>query len=479
MKRNIPWNQLSKTFQDAITITRKLGIQYIWIDSLCIVQDDKEDWRAESSKMDSVYGNSYLTINASYAKDGSEGCLCHTKALETPGTRIPLSDGDLSLPCIYVDVPFPHLEVWGYDVTERSSLDHRAWALQERLLSPRTLHCTSSELVWECYCSIRCQCNLVNLLEGGRRKVLSLKQMWYQAIVKRDTRISLSKMWESVVEEYSSRHLTWDADRLVALSGLTTKFRELGAARYLAGMWQPTLHKEMLWRVGYTDKPEYDIRSRLYRVPSWSWASMRGCCFFPPSFEYHRGRRFMSRIISEQMTGTEDDEEVLLSNVCTRDGGKDVVSGGYLTIAGKHVEARVIKFDERDSLLYVQINGSSKAFAFFQDDESETSNGDRLTCVLWSVVPDRRRPMSSNDIWDYSWLSYALVLSRSSISALYKRVGIACLTWSFVGWEENICFHIFGRDFNEHESYDLIYSSELATAKELFRSSSMEIFEVH
>ena len=203
MKRNIPWNQLSKTFQDAITITRKLGIQYIWIDSLCIVQDDKEDWRAESSKMDSVYGNSYLTINASYAKDGSEGCLCHTKALETPGTRIPLSDGDLSLPCIYVDVPFPHLEVWGYDVTERSSLDHRAWALQERLLSPRTLHCTSSELVWECYCSIRCQCNLVNLLEGGRRKVLSLKQMWYQAIVKRDTRISLSKMWESVVEESS------------------------------------------------------------------------------------------------------------------------------------------------------------------------------------------------------------------------------------------------------------------------------------
>jgi hypothetical protein len=189
----------------------------------------------------------------------------------------------------------------------------------------------------------------------------------------------------------------------------------------------------------------------------------------------------MSRIIGEQMTGTEDDEEVLLQKVCTGGGGKDVISEGYLTIAGKHVEARVIKFDERKkgAMLYVQLNGRSKVFLFSQDDVSETSNRDMLTCVLWSVVPDRRRPMSSNKIWDSRWLSYALVLSRSSISARYKRVGIAYLTWSFVGREENNGFHRFKRDFKEHESYDLIHSSEWATAQELFKSSSMEVFEVY
>jgi hypothetical protein len=170
MKQNIPWNHLSKTFQDLIKITRKLGIQYIWIDSLCIVEDDKEDWRAESSKIDSIYGNSYLTFNANYAKDGSEGCLCHAKPLKASETRITLSDSDPSLRCIYVDDPFPHSEVWGYKITHGSNLDHRAWALPERLLSPRMLHCISNELVWECYCSIRCQCNLVSLPEGDVAK---------------------------------------------------------------------------------------------------------------------------------------------------------------------------------------------------------------------------------------------------------------------------------------------------------------------
>lgn len=75
MKQGITWASLSKTSQDAINLTRKLGVQSIWIDSLCIVQDDKYDWETESATMAAVYRDAYLTIAVSLAADGSGGCF--------------------------------------------------------------------------------------------------------------------------------------------------------------------------------------------------------------------------------------------------------------------------------------------------------------------------------------------------------------------------------------------------------------------
>ena len=69
------WEDIPKTFQDAITVTRYLGFHYIWIDSLCIVQDDNEDWARESAKMSSIYANAVLTIAASAAADDTYGFL--------------------------------------------------------------------------------------------------------------------------------------------------------------------------------------------------------------------------------------------------------------------------------------------------------------------------------------------------------------------------------------------------------------------
>jgi hypothetical protein len=74
-KSDIPWLSLSRTFQDAITITRELGFRYLWIDSLCIIQDDKKDWERESAKMASIYADSWLTIAAALGIDGDSGCF--------------------------------------------------------------------------------------------------------------------------------------------------------------------------------------------------------------------------------------------------------------------------------------------------------------------------------------------------------------------------------------------------------------------
>jgi hypothetical protein len=74
-RRGIAWSEVSKYFRDAIAITRKLGIRYLWIDSLCIIQDDREDQELEAIKMGSVYGNAYLVLAATAAADGDVGCI--------------------------------------------------------------------------------------------------------------------------------------------------------------------------------------------------------------------------------------------------------------------------------------------------------------------------------------------------------------------------------------------------------------------
>src|SRR5438034_1924444 len=66
---------LPKTFQDAVLLTRALGVRYLWIDSLCIIQDDEKDWKRENPKMGEVYQYATITIAAAHARDSSEGCF--------------------------------------------------------------------------------------------------------------------------------------------------------------------------------------------------------------------------------------------------------------------------------------------------------------------------------------------------------------------------------------------------------------------
>lgn len=75
LKADIPWKDLPRTFQDAINVTRALGIRYIWIDSLCIIQDDKMDWEVEAEKMGALYSNASFVIAATASADGDGGLL--------------------------------------------------------------------------------------------------------------------------------------------------------------------------------------------------------------------------------------------------------------------------------------------------------------------------------------------------------------------------------------------------------------------
>jgi len=158
-KMRIDWETLPKTFQDAIIISASLDVNYIWIDSLCILQDDKTDWASESVKMGLIYQNSWLTIAAAAAPDRTFGCFPAPKDIKEYDLKYG-SNGD-SLTRIYarkVRAPIDsreHLE----KLNNHLPLFHRAWVFQERLLAYRILYLCEDEMVFECATYSRCECS--------------------------------------------------------------------------------------------------------------------------------------------------------------------------------------------------------------------------------------------------------------------------------------------------------------------------------
>lgn len=138
----IPIQRLSKTYQDAIAVARRLQVRYLWIDSLCILQDSLKDWKAESVRMGEVYQNAFCTLAATDSEDGRGGLFRNRRpSLAQPLIVTPNWSAQQS----FVVVP---VNVWGETVSE-SKLSHRAWALQERLLSPRVIHFSHAQVFWE------------------------------------------------------------------------------------------------------------------------------------------------------------------------------------------------------------------------------------------------------------------------------------------------------------------------------------------
>jgi hypothetical protein len=145
-QQSILLDALPETFKDAISITRRLGIRYLWIDSLCIIQDSIEDWRKEASAMGDVYKNSFLNIAATGSKESSEGYF-HKRSYDfiEPIEVSPTWKKSTKGPYLWLH----NIGLVRY-VLNMSPLLQRGWVLQERLLSPRVLHFGKDELFWEC-----------------------------------------------------------------------------------------------------------------------------------------------------------------------------------------------------------------------------------------------------------------------------------------------------------------------------------------
>jgi len=241
----LPMASLPNTFRDAVTITRALGIRYLWIDSLCIIQDAVNDWEMESAVMGQIYAHSYLTIAASASKDSSGGCFL-PRPRDTH-TRIKCSLDDGSTGHVFLR-PNPK----EFNNLEKSFLQTRAWVAQERLLSPRSIHYDADQIMWEC--------QETRLTEGGVPADVDIDH--YQPMqwdgrfqlqypyVKKWCSIFIDFVWDwySMIDNYTTRNLTNPDDKLPALSGIAMVMASRTHERYVAGLWGAILTLECCGR---------------------------------------------------------------------------------------------------------------------------------------------------------------------------------------------------------------------------------------
>ncbi|KAL0938480.1 het domain protein [Colletotrichum truncatum] len=281
--QSISEDLLPKTFQDAIRITRSLGIPYLWIDSLCIVQDDPEDWQEEASKMKDVYAGSILTIAASDGEDSHWGCLPNDEhSIEVvPGeySNKTRSSGKQGLK---PNTPEVDVRVYSFDMGENSTrsrkhamvrlqglsphsarrrahLSTRGWVLQEQILSRRTIHCMDNEVHWQCRCLYHTQSGQIFHGDGSE----------YGFGLHQETTVPTTlQMWPKWAEDYSRRSFTILTDRIPAYAGITKYYQSIMGQEPLLGIRQDSLAKDLSWLRAGPERGTIGIS-----LPSWTWLS--------------------------------------------------------------------------------------------------------------------------------------------------------------------------------------------------------------
>jgi hypothetical protein len=230
----ISWSDLLITIQDTIDLARQLSIRYVWIDSLCIIQDDDKDWAEQAGLMASIYSNSYLTVAAAAVKD------CHSGLYPTSGyshrfTKLESSfSGNL-----YTYRLMPHVNECDYPLLERG------WVYQERMLSPRVLYFTDAEMNWECRTKRWCECGGITGRLGDKRRVEKELEKLEKHLRKddnfeceddftvRDTQLT---WWIECVQLYICLKLSYSKDIFPALAGLARCTQGTPKDMYLAGL---------------------------------------------------------------------------------------------------------------------------------------------------------------------------------------------------------------------------------------------------
>lgn len=264
-------SDLPKTFLDAVTVTRHLGLRYLWIDSLCICQDDPDDWARESARMIDVYSKAHLVISADNANDKSLGCFHQRNISQSSIFTVRLA-GQEKPSSMQAVLLFPISEqpfFYGDFISE--PLTQRGWALQERVLSRRSLHYGSDQLYFECNHGI--------VGENGcysASRYCDINKTRETPDASSPTTLIHSQdhgVWNGLLSAYGRRTLSQSTDKLPAVSGLASLFKQRFGSEYVAGLWSHALIEGLAWQ-GLGNRKAMD--DEKYIGPSWSWASYDG-----------------------------------------------------------------------------------------------------------------------------------------------------------------------------------------------------------
>ncbi|KAL6708040.1 hypothetical protein ACN47E_003474 [Coniothyrium glycines] len=321
----IPMSSMPLNYQDAINVTRALGLRYIWIDSLCIFQDSVEDWAREGSQMHKIYKCALVTLVATSAATSEDGFLEYLLDESTFNLTIPLEE---RLDDNSNEVPdsLDRRILARYAATQSSSRlmedvdeatwNTRGWTLQERYLARRLIHFGRGQIFWECRRGYKTECgqrilqlpisvarpygdndsssedtsdddseqeNPAEDTLDGQAPTNDTETVSKRAIESEEERARLKyhlyMWWYRVLAEYTRRALTYATDKLPAISGSAQETNALHLEvfghedTYIAGLWLGSLADGLLWM---PEDPATITSSGDDTLPTWSWARWNG-----------------------------------------------------------------------------------------------------------------------------------------------------------------------------------------------------------
>lgn len=295
-QEKIQMSNLSQSVQDAIITTRRIGLRYLWVDALCILQQEEnlEDFKIESLKMAQCYSNAYVTLAAGSAADSQDGFLnARLPALAGP-CRLAYSV-PAGLGCEWIS----HSRSFVYACLPHSThykdgpLDRRAWTLQEQVMSPRILKYEQEQMQFRCE-------QMIGFEDGRCEPYKRLERTHtYNKIPERidviarhpnvlAAKAEMFRRWYEILEQYTRRSMTDPEDKLTAIAGIAECIHNTVQCKYLFGLWEDDLIRGLLWsNRTYTSRFNRPLRRpNTKRAPSWSWASVEG-----PVITKHLGRQ--------------------------------------------------------------------------------------------------------------------------------------------------------------------------------------------
>lgn len=277
-------DDLNLNFRDAVLISIKLNVQYIWIDSLCIIQDDHSDWEIEAKNMADIYRQSYINLAASAAHDAHGGIIdlsdLHiSKAITTAVIRYSPRDPTVRYTG---DEPFEELMIRPSalmqeyrDLLSRKSSPYfaRGWVLQEVALAPRTVYFTTDQIMWQCR-------ELFESEDGAWSAQKVFPALDYTSTILNyfdfTSTIHAYHLWQMWVKSYATRELTYPSDAAAAAAGLINYYKSATGHTPMLGLWKETLHVDLKWsirRSPFKDtQPSHSLPTSQF--PSWTWLCM-------------------------------------------------------------------------------------------------------------------------------------------------------------------------------------------------------------
>ena len=273
LETQLSLHSLPATIRDAVAVAQSLGLQYLWVDALCIIQDSPEDKMKEISRMEDYYQNSYVTICAASSPAAYSGML---QPRQKPVYNTFYNDFSITMRCpdgVLAPIILTSNPDHGYSA-DMEPLNHRAWALQESLLSTRRLIFGKWQVSFECQSGTEADggyparwTDVVRLDRGLGYFPLSDKAAVDATAVEK-----YYELWDYAVADYSRRGLSVSADKLPGISGVARLVQRVTGDEYVAGLWASKLKTDLTWKITHAEKR----RPAEWRAPTWSWVAVNG-----------------------------------------------------------------------------------------------------------------------------------------------------------------------------------------------------------